>query len=224
MHGPRATAAAAICVVLATGAAAHETHELGEPPPTSALFEPPAAGSYELPAIRRVRQHELVGSNGEAAPLLELAAGQVAVISFIYRSCADAGGCPAALGLLKKLDRELAEAPELAARSQLVTVSFDPARDTPAKMAELRELLEPQGRWRFLTGASRAQIAPVLVDFDQDVLVVATEDGEAPVFAHLLKLYLVDSDGAVRNIYSASLLDWRLLIADVRTVLGVPEP
>ncbi len=140
MHGPRATAAAAICVVLATGAAAHETHELGEPPPTSALFEPPAAGSYELPAIRRVRQHELVGSNGEAAPLLELAAGQVAVISFIYRSCADAGGCPAALGLLKKLDRELAEAPELAARSQLVTVSFNrpSAAGQPPASAQLR--------------------------------------------------------------------------------------
>ncbi len=190
------------------------------PAPESALFEPPAPGSYELPPIRRVSEHELLGSDGAPAPLLALEPGQVAVVSFIYRNCADAGGCPAALGLLRKLDRELARAPELSGRARLVTCSFDPGRDTPERMAELARLMEPKGDWRFLTAADVDAIGPVLADYGQDVLRVATDEGESPLFAHLLRVFLVDAEGQVREVYSASFLDWRVVLNDVRTLLG----
>lgn len=170
-------------------------------------FDAPAAGSYELPPILEVAEHQLLDEQGRAAPLLGLAPGEAALVSFVYLSCPDA--CPAATAALGRLDAALAERPALAQRVQLVTVSFDPANDPPARMAALRASLAPRGRWRFATAASDAAIEPVLADFGQD----ATR-------THVLKIFLVDDAGRVRNIYSTGFLDVRLLLADLETLLG----
>jgi cytochrome oxidase Cu insertion factor (SCO1/SenC/PrrC family) len=170
-------------------------------------FEAPAPGSYELPPILHVTEHDLLDEQGRAAPLLGLAPGEAALVSFVYLSCPDA--CPAATAALGRLDAELAARPALARRVQLVTVSFDPANDPPARMALLRASLAPRGRWRFATAASEAAIEPVLADFGQD----ATR-------SHVLKIFLVDAAGRVRNIYSTGFLDVRLMLADLETVLG----
>lgn len=202
----------------ASGLAHGDEEHASAPAPESALFEPPAPGSYELPPIRRVSEHELLGSDGQPTPMLALEPGRLALVSFIYRSCSDAGGCPVALALLRKLDRELAVLPELAGRARLVTCSFDPARDTPARMADLSRLMEPRGDWRFLTAPDEAAIAPVLRDFDQDVLREASLGGDSPAFSHLLRVFLVDDQRRVRNIYSASFMDWRVVLNDLRTL------
>ena len=170
-------------------------------------FEAPAPGSYELPPIQRVAEHTLLDHEGRAAPLLGIAPGEAALVSFVYLSCPDA--CPAATALMDALDAELSAKPALAGRVQLVTVSFDPANDPPARMAALRSSLAPRGRWRFATAASEDAIAPVLTDFGQDA---------SP--SHVLKIFLVDGDRRVRNIYSTGFLDVRLLLADLETLLG----
>jgi cytochrome oxidase Cu insertion factor (SCO1/SenC/PrrC family) len=171
--------------------------------------------------IRRVRDRELLGPDGRPTPLLGLAGDQVALVSFVYRSCADASACPLALSVFKRLDAELAGLPSLAARVRLVTVSFDPGHDTPEGMEALRRRLAPASDWRFLTGASRAEIDPVLADFGQEVARRAAERGEEEIASHLLRVYLVDASGGVRNVYGADLLDAELLRNDAATVLGV---
>ena len=82
------------------------------------------------------------------------------------------------------------------------------ANDPPARMAALRRSLAPRGRWRFVTAPSEAAIAPVLADFGQDA---------SP--SHVLKLFLVDDSGQVRNVYSTGFLDVRLLLGDLETLL-----
>jgi cytochrome oxidase Cu insertion factor (SCO1/SenC/PrrC family) len=191
-------AARALALTLAAGLA------LGA---SEARFEAPLPGSYELPPILQVDDHRLLDEQGQDAPLLGLAPGEAALVSFVYLSCPDA--CPAATAALARLDAALAERPALARRVQLVTVSFDPASDPPARMAALRASLAPRGRWRFATAGSEAAIAPVLEDFGQD----ATP-------SHVLKIFLVDGLGRVRNIYSTGFLDVRLMLADLETVLG----
>ena len=44
--------------------------------------------------------------------------------------------------------------------------------------------------------------------------------GEGADIAHLLRVYLIDRQRRVRNIYGLGFLDPRLLLADVRTLLG----
>jgi cytochrome oxidase Cu insertion factor (SCO1/SenC/PrrC family) len=178
-----------------------------------ALFEPPAPGSYELPPIRRVAEHWLVDDAGAAAPVLGIGAGEVAVVAFVYSRCGDA--CPMALATLQRLDRELAAQPAVGARTRLVTVSFDPKHDTPERMAELRAHLAPRGRWAFLTAPDAAALSPVLADFGQRV-----EQDDEERLRHVLKVFLVDGRGDVRNVYSTGLLDPRLVAADVETLLG----
>jgi cytochrome c peroxidase len=178
-------------------------------------FSPPVAGTYELPPIQTVAEWSLLAPDGARAPLLGLEPGELAVVAFVYRSCSEAEGCPLALAVLRTLDRALADRPDLGGRVRLVTVSFDPAHDTPARMGELARMMAPQGEWSFLTAAGTDELAPLLADFGQDV--VALEGG---VLRHVLKVFLVDSERRVRNIYSPGFLRADVVLADVETLLG----
>jgi len=102
-----------------------------------------------------------------------------------------------------------------------VTVSFDPSRDTPEAMGKLRTALAPKGRWRFLTAASHAEIAAVLSDFGQDAVALLGPDGDwTGDLRHVLKVFLVDGRGRIRNIYSTGFLDVRILENDALTLLA----
>jgi cytochrome oxidase Cu insertion factor (SCO1/SenC/PrrC family) len=184
------------------------------------LYRLPEAGSYELPVIDRVDAHPLLGSDGESALLPDLSTGQCALVSFVYLHCGDASGCPMALASLQRLDRAVAARDDLAGRVRLVTVSFDPERDGPQQMAEIRNQMAPRGDWRFLTAGDPAQLEPVLVDYGQDVVPLFSENGtRLPILRHVAKVFLLDGDGAVRNIYSSGFLDHRILLRDVETLL-----
>lgn len=197
--------------------------------PSAPLFEPPAPGSYELPPIDRVDEHVLLDHEGLPARVPGLAPGQVAVVSFIYRGCGQA--CPAALATLQRLDRALAADPVLAGRVRLVTVSFDPAHDTPERMAELRAAIAPRGEWRFVTAPDLAALGPVLDDYGQRVTrrlvsvpsagsAQAAPAGEGEIQSHVLKVFLVDESRRIRNVYSVGLMDPRLIVNDIQTVLA----
>lgn len=213
----RLLAVGGVALTLGSAAAAHEP-----PPPPALDYEPPAVGTYELPVIQQVSEHWLLDASGGKAPVLGIGTEEVAVVSFIYGRCAEA--CPLALATLRSLDRELAARPLLSARTRLVTVSFDPEQDDPARMAELRTHMAPHGRWEFLTAPDRTSLAPVLEEFGQRVSATPIEGTDAERLQHVLKVFLVDGSGAVRNIYSTGFLVPSLLRNDVATVLGVPNP
>ena len=183
-----------------------------------ALYQAPVPGSYELPAIARVHEHALINSDGAHVSFPKLGKGQVALVAFIYRGCHEAQGCPASLALLRELDRRLAADPSRASRTRLACVSFDPANDTPARMRELRDLMAPKTDWAFLTPADSAALGSLLPDYGQDA--TPLENG---AFRHVLKVFLIDDELRVRNVYSAGLLDPELVIADIDTVTE-PQP
>lgn len=212
----KSLAVALLAALLPGTAAASPGHEAA--PPETYRYEAPPPGSYELPPIDRVDEHTLLGADGEPAPLLGLAPGEAALVSFVYLSCGEA--CPLATATLHRIDRELAAHADLAERVVLVTVSFDPARDTPERMRALEKSLAPRGRWRFLTSGDEASLVPVLADFGQDAVWIPGGDEDAPDrLRHVLKVFLVDDQGRVRNVYSTGLMDVRLVLNDLRTVL-----
>ena len=191
----------------------------GRPAAPVSRFEPPEPGSYALPPIETLADHTLLDPQGRPAPLLDPAEGGLSFVSFIYLSCTHA--CPAATAVLQQLDRRVREDARLAGRVELVTVSFDPARDTPTAMARFREQLVHHGRWRFLTARSPEAMAPVLEAFGQDAMPLLAADGDPTgKLRHVLKVFLVDDANRVRNIYSAGFLDPRVLANDALTLLG----
>jgi len=205
--------------LLATGLLAASP---GESPP---LYELPAAGSYALPPIDQVSEHVLLGSDGQPAPLLALGPGRFAIVAFVYLGCHDAAGCPLLLATLQETDRRLAASPELRGRVRLATVSFDPGRDGPAEMASLRRALAPRGDWQFFTSRDEAELRPVLEDFGQDaVRELAREGAGESALRHVAKVFLVDGEGRVRNVYASGFLDASLLVRDLETLLGEHSP
>jgi cytochrome c peroxidase len=183
-------------------------------------FTPPPPGTYTLPTIDTVTDHTFLDTKGETVHLQNLTQGKVAVLSFMYTSCADVGGCPLAAAVLQQIDRRLSDRPALAKRVTLLSVSFDPERDTPAHLAETREVLNPHTDWHFLTTASQADLTPILTDFNQPVVKLSQENGDwSGFFRHVLKVYLLDANHNVRNIYSTGFFNAQLVLNDIETIL-----
>ena len=187
--------------------------------PFTAEYEPPPPGSYALPVIGRVGDHALLDSGGRPTTLAALKGDRLAVVAFVYTTCAEAAGCPLAEAIMQRLDRRLAADPTLAGQVRLLTISFDPERDTPARMATIRDAFDPKTDWAFLTTADDAQLTPILTDFGQPVAKLYYADGTwTGLFRHVLKVFVLDEQNRVRNIYSTGLLNPDLVMNDVKTL------
>jgi len=73
---------------------------------------------------------------------------QVVVINFIFTECA--GACPMITEKLKMTRKALGN--EVGSAIRFVSISIDPARDTPAAMRKFQERHDAGGNWVFLTG------------------------------------------------------------------------
>jgi cytochrome oxidase Cu insertion factor (SCO1/SenC/PrrC family) len=111
---------------------------------------------------------------------------------------------------------------DIAANLRLVTFSFDPEHDTPTVMSEYGDALRPGGagsEWLFLTTRNRGALEPILKAYGQRVDPKKNPLDPLGPFYHVLRVYLIDRDGMIRNIYSYGMLDPRVVLADVRTLL-----
>jgi cytochrome c peroxidase len=188
-------------------------------------YTPPAPGSYALPPIDTVTDHPLLDADGRPTTLFALTRGRLTVVAFVYTTCADTTGCLLSLGVQHRLDRAIAAEAELARRVALVTISFDPERDTPARMAVMRTFHAPRSEWRFATTGSDAELQPLLADFDQPVAKLRFEDGTwTGLFRHVLKVFLLDEQHRVRNVYSVGFFNPTLVLNDLRTLLLESKP
>jgi cytochrome c peroxidase len=183
-------------------------------------YAPPAPGTYELPPIRTLVDHAVLDEDGRETTLRALTSGRLAVVAFVYTTCVEAAGCPVSLSVLQRLDHAIADDAELRGAVTLVAASFDPERDTPARMTAARARHAPAGDWRFVTTRDAAMLAPLLADFGQDAAKLLAADGSwTGLFRHVLKVFLVDRDARVRNIYSVGFIHAELVLNDLRTVL-----
>jgi len=98
---------------------------------------------------------------------------------------------------------------------RFVSLSFDPARDTPEGMARYGRSFSHDLDWASVTTRSPEALAPILADYDQRL---ERDPGAAGSFAHLLRVFLIDARGLVRNVYSAAFLDPVLLGNDIATL------
>jgi len=184
-------------------------------------FVAPIPGSYKLPVIKLAGDGKLTDHTGRATTLHEEYEGNISLLSFIYTSCRDAAGCPLATGLLFDIFHVSNRSRQLAANTKLVTVSFDPVRDDPQVMATYgQSALEDEDRetkmaWRFLTASSRADLEPILSSYGQTISIAT----DADTLKHVLRMYLIDRQGRIRNVYGLGFLDPRLLLADIETLL-----
>ena len=207
-------------------------HEVSEEPQVlapgySALeFPAPAANTYALPALGEAADGVLVDSSGTTATLHQLYDGKTVVLSFIYTSCPDVNGCPLATFVLSQVQKRLSSLEGLTDNVRMISVSFDPVNDSPDVMGDYGESFRRYDvDWRFLTAESDERLEPILDDYDQAVIRDIGPDGE-PIgtMSHILRVFLIDSDKKIRNIYSPSFLHPDILLADILTVTAGEVP
>jgi cytochrome oxidase Cu insertion factor (SCO1/SenC/PrrC family) len=216
----------AVAVALALGALAGRFFAAELPRTSDYDYEAPAAGSYTLPVVKAAADGDVLDSNGRPLRLREFTRGRVTVMSFIYTRCAATRACPYATGVLMQLHRVSSQESALVNGMRLVSISFDPVVDTPERMAGYAMLADghaPAASWSFLTTRSQAELQPILDAYGQVVDRKKNPLDPAGPLNHTLRVFLIDPDGNIRNIYSSDTLDPRLVLADVRTLLMEAE-
>ena len=184
-------------------------------------YDPPAAGSYRLPVIKPAADGALLDSNNKSVQLRDLTRGRITVLSFIYTRCAAPKACPYATGVLNQIHDLSVDDETLAKSMRLVSLSFDFEYDTPQRLADHSENVRDQKsgcEWSFATAKSRAELDSILAAYDQAVdKRTNPADPQGPLY-HTLRVFLIDREGRIRNIYSSGTLDPRLVVADVKTL------
>ncbi len=213
LAGVAALSVAAV-ILIAAPAAAHHVELLPK-----LEFVPPAPGTYVLHHIKPAPDGTVLGVDGRAAPLSRYTRGSITLLGFIYTTCSDPDGCPLAYRVFDALKETFTARAELHGKVRFVTLSFDPARDTPQVMkhyAGSRAVEKENGlRWYFLTTRSSRELMPLVEGFGQDVRV--THHGRE--LSHVLKVFLIDRGGDVREIYSSQFLHPEVVLNDIQTLL-----
>lgn len=212
-----------VCLLsLTTRLAAHAGHDAAAEPTVLAPgyqalnYPAPVPGTYALPALGTAGDGEVLDSDGQTQTLHEWFAGHVVVLSFIYTQCDDVNGCPLATFVLSQLARRVAADSALQSKVRLVSLSFDPGHDTPETLNTYAKPFRHEGDdWQFLTTSSNAVLAPILKAYGQAV----QPDARGARFSHVLRVFLIDRERRIRNIYSASFLHVDTVVNDIKTVL-----
>ena len=184
-------------------------------------FDAPLAGSYQLPPLGSAGNGQVLDRKGEQKTLEELLGDKVVLLSFIYATCSDVNGCPLATSVFHKIKNRLSKESALVDDLRLLTLSFDPVHDTPKAMSEYSESLTSESTdWRFLTTKSQKQLQPILKQYNQVIQQEYDEKGNSTgTFSHTLRVYLIDKNKKIRNIYNIGFLHPDILINDVKTLL-----
>lgn len=182
-------------------------------------FDPPDPGTYPLPPLRPAPDGEVLLTDQASASLHSLFGDRIVLLNFMYSSCQDINGCPLATAVFYQVKKRLSQE-GWGDRVKLISLSFDPENDSPEVMQLYAAGFDRAGvPWDFVTTAGPQQLQPLLDGYDQRILRETDEQGnEMSTFAHILRVYLIDDERRIRNIYSVSYLHADVLVNDVKTL------
>jgi protein SCO1 len=148
----------------------------------------------DLPQMYPVPNASLVDETGKRVQL-DAMKGSVTVYDFIFTSCT--GVCP----IMTNNMRELTPLVDNEAPVRFVSISVDPARDTPPVLARYAAAHRNDPRWTFLTGDRQT-----VVDLSVKGFKLAAGDpvpgGEA--LLHSSRFVVADRQGIIRGYYDAT--------------------
>lgn len=152
-----------------------------------------------LPVLAPAPEFELEDIDGNAVSL-ESTAGKARIVYFYFANCPDV--CPPTTFLLSEVQDLLREEGTLGKKAEMISITFDPERDTPEAIRSFAERLsaETNDGWHFLRpedGESAIQLAK---DFGVGVRKVEEDNS----FVHFNYIMLVDQEGQIRKYINGS--------------------
>ena len=160
------------------------------------------------------------GMGATALPAMLAADGAVTIADFVYTRCQTV--C-LTLGssfqqMQSALDREARKAAVGAPRVRLLSISLDPAHDSPAILSAYAARLQADPRrWRFATPASAETLHTLLERFE----VVVIDDGMGG-YEHNAALLVLDRRGRLVRIFDYGETDAALAFARHLAAQGAP--
>jgi protein SCO1 len=148
----------------------------------------------DLPKLFPVPPTTLVDERGQSLSLDALK-GSVVVYDFIFTSCT--GICP----IMTNNMRALTPLVEKDAPVRFVSITVDPARDTPAVLSLYAARVRNDPRWTFLTGDRDAIVALSVKGFK--LTAGDPMPGGEPLL-HSSKFAVADKQGMIRGYYDAT--------------------
>src|SRR5215212_2264070 len=148
----------------------------------------------DLPKLYPVPPATLVNERGEQVSLDTLK-GNVVVYDFIFTSCR--GTCP----IMTNNMRALTPLIDKDAPVRFVSISVDPAHDTPAVLSRYAARIRNDPRWTFLTGDRHT-----VVDLSVKGFKLTAGDpmpGGEPLL-HSTRFAVADKQGIIRGYYDAA--------------------
>jgi protein SCO1/2 len=166
--------------------------------------------AIDLTGARYAQGFNLPDFDGKPRTLADFK-GKVAVVFFGYTQCPDA--CPTTMaelsGILKTLGPD-------ASRIQVVFISVDPSRDSPALLKSYVTNFRPD--FLALRG-DEAQTRAVIKDFKLIVEKVPGKTPDSYTIDHTAGTYIFDTQGRVR-LFASQSLDPALLTDDLKALLA----
>jgi len=192
---------------------------LGAVPPLFAAGAPPepaVSANPNLSVIARAPDFALRDTKGSTVRLSDYR-GHVVLLAFVFTTCP--GVCPLISRQMSALQAGLKDAGLFGRQANLVSVTVDPETDTAKVLAEYAQKFgaDPAG-WRFLR-ESPAKIQPVLKAYDEWTKLLPKGELDHPA-----RVYLIDQQGNIREIYSLAFFNEKQALIDVRTLLGEAAP
>ncbi len=169
-------------------------------------------GESRLAVIRSMPEFALTDQDNRTVRSSDLR-GKVALVSFIFTTCN--GTCPATTHRMSLVHQTLKSRGLLKdGRVRLVSITLDPARDTPEVLGRYMQLYDLDAKhWSFLTGPAE-DVDRTIAAWDMWVRPAANGQLDHPS-----RIFLVDPQARVREIYNLSFLkpDW--VAEDVKLLL-----
>jgi protein SCO1 len=140
--------------------------------------------------------------------------GKVLLVSFVFTTCN--GSCPATTHRMGQVQAELKKRDLLKGdRVRLLSITLDPARDTPEVLRRYMGLYDADpASWSFLTGPAD-DVNKVITAWGMWVKPAANGQLDHPS-----RVFLVDRQGQVREIYNLSFLKAAWVVEDIEALLS----
>lgn len=145
-----------------------------------------------------VPDFSLTERSGRRLSLAELQ-GKIWIANFIYTSCKDA--CPLQSAEMAGLQTDFASEPDV----RLVSISVDPARDTPQVLSAYAHSFKAHpDRWLFLTGKREEIYRLAQEGFRLSAAPASDGVGQnGPIILHSSRFVLVDGQARIRGYYDS---------------------
>lgn len=180
---------------------------------TVALILPAgSASAIESGNADQAYDFRLVNQDGRPVQLSEFR-GKAVLVSYIFTRCPMPTMCPLVTSKMAQVQK--AANTTLKDQVVLLSISFDPAYDTPEVLKEYGERYGADfSNWQFLTGDT-AEIQTAA----QDANVIYEDMGDGN-FTHNMNTVLIASDGTVRQRFHGS--GWKVsdVIGEIQKVVG----